>query len=142
MLTQTSINVTQTHTHCTAQGGERRFLFYQGWPCTLRRLLQNVLCYQEFNYVFKCITVYIFFMSGESFLLISFSSTVYSVALLLRQTMIRGKIEAREICLNTLHFSWSLCILTKPVMASSSIIHPGFAVDCWLMMLNTSPTYF
>lgn len=34
------------------------------------------------------------------------------------------------------------CILTKSVTASSSMIHPGFAVDCWLTMLNTSPTYF
>lgn len=32
--------------------------------------------------------------------------------------------------------------LTWFVMASSSMMHPGLAVDCWLTMLNTSPTSF
>lgn len=33
-------------------------------------------------------------------------------------------------------------LLTWFVMTSSSMIHPGLAVDCWLTMLNTSPTSF
>lgn len=32
--------------------------------------------------------------------------------------------------------------LTWFVMTSNSMIHPGLAVDCWLTMLNTSPTSF
>lgn len=32
--------------------------------------------------------------------------------------------------------------LTSSVIASSSMMHPGRAVDCWLTMLKTSPTYF
>lgn len=54
---------------------------------------------------------------------------------------IESILEQRES--NTTHnVTTGKHVFTWSVIASSSIMHPGRAVDCWLTMLNTSPISF